>query len=174
MTNSLVDAYLCYISGILQNIMKKRPDVLRSSESLTFKEVLEQGTQAELLEYLIDKKINKLSYGGLNSLEEYVRSVFSIALFPNFEVEEGIKILIEARNINVHNRGFVNRTFLERTKKIDFDKPIIGKRFHLNLDALTKMSKEMVLATVSFDGAVSEKYGVKRKKYSTWQGDRSR
>lgn len=167
-TNSLVDAFLCYLSGLLQEVMKKRPDVLRSKESLTFNEVLEYRSRSNLLEYMIDKKINRLSYGGLSAIEEYVQSVFSIEVFSDAEIETSIKMLIEARNINVHNRGFVNRTFVERTRGLEFDRPSIGKRFHLNWDLLVKLSEDLVRAALYLDGDVAKKYGLRRKKYVTW------
>jgi hypothetical protein len=69
-----VDNFLAYISDILRLAFLKKPDALRSGESITFNEVLSHSAMRDLIKYIVDKKVNELSYQGLNSISEHIRA----------------------------------------------------------------------------------------------------
>ena len=71
LTNSTVNGFQRYFSEIIQAAALKRPELLRSSETVRIDEVLRFRRYKDLISFLIDKKINELSYGGIRGMEAY-------------------------------------------------------------------------------------------------------
>jgi hypothetical protein len=168
-TNGFTDLFLWYISAIIQECAKRRPEIIKSSEKISVAEVLEFTNRRELENYLIDRKINSLSYGGIAAVEKFFEETLGIALFSNPEEKEKVKILNEIRNINAHNRGYVNRLFLERTEGQTFRVFPANKRAHLDFDDLSDLTAACLSVAMRIDTEASEKFKIKRKRFSTWR-----
>lgn len=67
-----VDNFLNYISDTIQSCMRSRPELLRSSESVKLEDVLRFDNYESLIEFLVERKINKLSYGRINGINEFL------------------------------------------------------------------------------------------------------
>src|SRR5262249_31529015 len=98
LTTTSVDAVMWYLSNIIQNAMARRPEMLRSSETITIDEVMDIKTRKSLLTYLIDRKVNSLSYGGIRQLEKYIRDRLGADLFHTDDERDLLNIFIELRN----------------------------------------------------------------------------
>ena len=61
----MANNFFSYVSEMLQHVLRRKPEVLRSSERLTNEEVLQFNRINELVAYMADKKVNELAYGGL-------------------------------------------------------------------------------------------------------------
>jgi hypothetical protein len=59
-----VDNFICYLSEIIQSCAIRKPEILRSSEMVKIEDVLRFSSQKAMIAYLIDRKINELTYGG--------------------------------------------------------------------------------------------------------------
>lgn len=168
---NFADSFLWYISNIIQQSIKKRPELIKSGESVRVDEIFNYSSRRDLINYLIDRKINSLSYGGLKQIEKYLAESLNIELFNAERDRNLLRIFIEVRNIHAHNRGVVNKIFLDRVGNIigDFDfKFEEGRKAHLDFDALVDFSKVCVATAYLLDANTSKKFSIERKKISTW------
>jgi hypothetical protein len=93
----MANNFFSYVSEMLQHVLRRKPEALRSSERLTNEEVLQFTRVKELIAYMADKKVNELAYGGLKGVEEYVRERLGIAMFDNEDERIKLTILAELR-----------------------------------------------------------------------------
>jgi hypothetical protein len=96
------------LSDILQAVMTKRHEVLRSSEKITTEDALQFDRVQDLRSLIADKKINELSHGGFNKIQEFIAERLGIDIGLTEEERGLLTILVELRNIHTHNRGIDN------------------------------------------------------------------
>ncbi|UDL87764.1 hypothetical protein LGH82_21645 [Mesorhizobium sp. PAMC28654] len=162
------DSFLWYLSKIIQMAIKKRPELLKSSESIKIDDLMHFRRRTELVEYLIDKKVNELSYGGMKKMEQYFQDRLGISAFGDASTRDMLVLFMEVRNIYVHNRGYVNSVFLERVDNAQGLKPVLGERLHIDFDWYARFQGAAVGSAVSIDRAVAGKFGLKRKRLRNW------
>jgi hypothetical protein len=78
--------------------------------------VLEYDDMADLLDALAERKVSDLSYKSLADLSGYFKEKLGLALTATKGELEHLTLLVEIRNLLVHNRGIVNSIFLSKTK----------------------------------------------------------
>ncbi|MGQ3046973.1 MAG: hypothetical protein ACT6Q8_09025 [Niveispirillum sp.] len=169
LTVTTVDAFLWFISSTIQGAMKKRPEMVKSGESVKIEDIFEFSNKRELINYLIDRKVNSLSYGGMSKIEKFINDSMGITMFRDNNERDLMQILVEVRNIHVHNRGFVNRVFLSRVTEHENFHFVEGERAHLDFDELISLTRVCVQTAIDLDIKICKKFGIERKRYSTWR-----
>lgn len=172
LTNGIVNSFQRYFSSIIQSVALKRPVVLTSSQSVKVDDVLRFSRHKDLVSFIIDKKINELSYGGLGDLEKYFNERLGIAMFKDDQERKLLRLFIESRNINVHNGGIVNEVFSRRIGNVDKFPYKSGKVFHLDLDDLAMLSDNAMRVALEIDGAVGAKFSLRCRSYKDWRAKR--
>ncbi len=163
----LADNFLCYISDVTQICMKSRPEVLRSSETVKVEDILKLSSYTEVVEFLVERKINELSYAGTNKLNDFFTQRFGYSLWTSNHERSILIVAIEIRNIHTHSRGIVNRIFLNRIK--DTVHPFNftnGRKFHAGFDDLVILAKNMALIARRVDALAAEKFDILKAEYS--------
>lgn len=174
-STSIADSFLWYISNIIQQAMKRRPEIIKSGETVKVEEIFNYPSRRDLINYLIDRKINTLSYGGLKQIEKFIAEALNIDLFSTENDRNLLRIFIEVRNIQTHNRGYVNRIFLDRVEDLlpsshfEFKE---GKKAHLDFDDLSLISKVCINTSLNLDTKAAKKFGIEKKRISTWLKDK--
>ena len=168
LTNGAVTAFQRYFSGLVQSVAQKRPEVLASAQTIRVDDVLRFSRHRDLVAFIIDRKVNDLSYGGLPEMEKYFDERLGVSMFESDEQRRLLRLFIEARNINVHNGGIVNEVFASRVGHIEAFPYSKGKRFHIDMDGLTKLSENAMQVALNIDSAVSVKFRLQRKRHSAW------
>lgn len=168
LTVTTVDAFLWFVSATIQSAMKKRPEIVKSGESIKIDDIFDFMNRRELINYLIDRKVNSLSYGGMSKIEKFIDDSMGLTIFPDDEARKLMQIFVEVRNIHVHNRGVVNRVFLNRATQHEKFKFVEGKRAHLDFDELVSLTRVCVQTAIDLDANVCKKFRISRKRYSTW------
>lgn len=168
LTNATVNGLQHYFSEIVQAAASNRPEILRSSETLRVDEILRFNRYKDLVTFLIDKKINELSYSGIKGMESYFRERLGIEMFATDRSRILLTTFVEIRNINVHNRGFVNDLFLSKVGKVDGFEFVKGKYFHVGSEMLQLMSDNAMETALKLDYAVASKFGLQRKSHVRW------
>jgi hypothetical protein len=110
----VVDNYLSYVSELLALIYRTKPEMLRSSETETLNEILRYSTMEELTNYLAEKRVNRLSYRGMSELSEYLSQELGFCLFEKPDDLSRAVLIVETRNLIVHNRAIIDSRFLRR------------------------------------------------------------
>ena len=168
LTNTAVNAFQRYFSEIIQAVALKRPEILKSNEMVRIDEVLRFNRYSDLVSFLIDKKVNELSYGGIKGIEAYFREKCGIEMFANDRSRELLTVFVELRNINVHSGGIVNDIFLRKVGKVDGFQFVRGKRYHVDMDGLALLTDNAMRTTLAIDQAVATKFGIRRKAHKLW------
>jgi len=168
LTNAAVSGFQRYSSEIIQAVVLKRPEILRSGQNIRIEDVLRFNRHKDIVSYLIDKKINELSYGGIQDIEAYFRDRLNIEMFNSERERTLLTVFIEIRNINVHNRGIVNDLFLSKVGLVEGFRFERGKTFQVDLDELIKLSDNAIGVALNLDRAVSNKFKLKRKSHAAW------
>jgi hypothetical protein len=109
----MVDSFLSYISDLLTVIFKTRPEMLKSNDTVTINYLFEHKTMDELIHSLVERKVHSLSFKGFRDLNDYLVEKVGLVLAESSYVDT-LVMIIEMRNILVHNRGLINRIFCER------------------------------------------------------------
>ena len=177
LTNGIVNAFQRYFSSLIQSVALKCPQVMTSSkDQVRVDEILRFTRHRDLVNYIIDRKINSLSYGGLDELDRYFDDRLNIKMFHNDRQKLLLRLFVEARNINVHNRGRVNDIFVQRVGEVEGFPYKEGRVFHIDLDELIALSENAMAVAQAIDASVGLKYDLRRKAISSWhrsKGDKS-
>lgn len=168
LTTNTVDTFLWFFSSIIKACINKNPVLLKSSESITVEEVLDFDRKTDLIDYLIDRKINSLSYGGIRQMERFLSDRLGVDAFKNDESRDLLGIFVEVRNIYIHNRGIVNRLFLSRVIKHFHFEFVEDERFHVDFDDFSILANNSIKVAVDIDERLAKKFRLQRFRYGTW------
>ena len=106
-----VDNFRNILVDIIYEILHKRPEILSSGKSMvSTDEVLKFKRHEDLVHYIIEKKIDSLSYQGIHEIKIWCDEK-GIPLVISDTSMETLKEIIATRNIIVHNRGYVNEVY---------------------------------------------------------------
>ena len=118
----LVDQYLTYLAHILALLFRTRPETLhapldegrRADSGIALETILQHETMEELLDTIVDRRVQDLSYRGMADVAKFLRRRLGFDLFESHKDLETAVLMVELRNLLAHNRGVVNETFLSR------------------------------------------------------------
>jgi hypothetical protein len=109
-----VDSYLIYLSHLLALVFLTKPETLRSNDSITVQDVLQFKSMDDLIDYLADKKVHSLANKSMRDLVKFFDKRFGFKVIEETDYLDRIVLLIELRNLIVHNRAIINRVFKDR------------------------------------------------------------
>src|SRR5262249_47047970 len=139
-------------------------EILRSSERVTTEEILQFQKMKDIRSFLADRKISELSYGGLRMTQDFIHDRLGVSLFERAEEEQLLTAFVELRNIHTHNRGIINRLFLNRvgrSKHKDFNFKI-GELYHVNFPEFIRLTNNCIIVARRLDDAIAKKFKLKR------------
>lgn len=165
---AIVESFNCYITHLLTCVLLRRPEMLKSSEKIALEDLFDFKTKKELVAYLAERKVHTLSYGGVKELERYFSDVLGIKMFENEDQKKLLVTFMELRNIHVHNRGYINRIFLNRVSSSHGFHFELNKRFQIDLDEIAILSENLLNVVLRLDRIVALKFSLDRKKYINW------
>jgi hypothetical protein len=163
-----VDNFLSYLSDAIHIAMENKPELLRSKEEISLEELLDFNSFDDLISNLIDRKVTRLAYQGIDGLSEFIETRLGMKLCRDEQEQVLLTVAVELRNIYTHNRGLVSDITLKRLQKIEhgfeFKK---GRSYHADFDELAEFSNNMALVANRLDTNLSKKFNLKRNAYST-------
>ncbi|ROI06758.1 hypothetical protein EGI16_02300 [Chryseobacterium sp. G0240] len=105
-----VDNFQNYFKEILSEIVKIRPEILKSKETEKLDFILSFNSREEMINAIAEKKINSLFYLGINDIKKYFSEKLNVEIFKDREYE--INLIVKQRNLAVHNRSVINKEFI--------------------------------------------------------------
>jgi hypothetical protein len=166
-----VDNFLSFLSELVQLAMRKRPAMLRSTETITVEEVMNFSTFPNLVSYLIDRTLNRLAYKSIDEVEKFIRERTNVELFADDNERLQLTIAIEMRNVYTHNRGDVSDTTLRRLSRFDHSLLLRrGHRFEASLAELFELVDNLAAIARRLDASLAAKYRIRRVRYGTLRG----
>jgi len=169
LTNGIVNSFQRYFSSIINSAALKRPEMMSSSQTVRVDDVLRFTRHKDLVAFIIDRKINDLSYGGLAEMEKYFGDRLGVQMFNDVRQRELLRLFVEVRNINVHNGGVVNELFVSRVGEVEGFPYENKMNFHVDMPALIMLSENAMRVAVHIDTVVSSKFGLQRKMHRKWK-----
>lgn len=110
--SSFVDNFETYLSDLLYEIFLAKPATLKSSSTVTIKEVLDCSDLQEFVNYLAKQKIGKLQKGSVKGFISDNAQINNLNVIDNLKQNEIEKIL-QIRHLYSHRNGIVDEKFLQ-------------------------------------------------------------
>jgi hypothetical protein len=155
------DNFLSYVSELLALVFTSRPETLKSGETVKLEEVLQHSTMDDLVKRLAERRVERLSYQGMKDLQKDLAEKLNFELLPSSESLSRAVRIIEVRNLLVHNRGIVNRTFQMRTGECSAP---IGTLFELEPHPVLSDLNFLAKSVLDVDERAAAKFGLHRSK----------
>ena len=137
-----VNSFLTYLADLMTLIYEKYPKKLPSNKQTTYGFCIEHHMAGDLISALAEQTVMELTHQNLDALAEYFKKHLDVMLFKKDTDTANAALCVDIRNIITHNRGIVNRFFIQRNPRFADD---LGKRVVVD----EKDSKEM-LATLGY------------------------
>ena len=151
-----VDSFLVYLREILTEVFLAKPETLKTSAEVRVDWVLEHKSMGELVAAIAAKRIERLTFEGSLALITHF-SKLGVPLTTTDHQLKQLSLLIESRNVIVHNRGFINEIFLRRIP----DHPgKVGDAIQLSFDDTSKARWFLNNLVCVFDRRVSKKFNL--------------
>ncbi|MCG7504767.1 hypothetical protein [Mesorhizobium retamae] len=164
----IIDSFLWYISEIIQESMKRKPEIVKSGQTIKIEELFLFKKKRDLINHIVEQKVHSLSYKGIDEIEKFISDSLGVDMFVEKDDKDYMKQFIETRNIYVHNRGIADRVFVEKMKYIN-KTYTVGKRISFDYEKLALLSNVCAKTANNIDEKISLKFGIERKKRSTWK-----
>lgn len=152
-----VDSFLTYVSEILVTIFRAKPEALRSGEQVKLEDILKHHNMEDLVNFLVERKVHRLSYQGLGELNLALKNELGFPLFVDVGELASAKALVEQRNLLAHSRGVVNQIFLQRVPNSQYK---IGEKIEIDTQSLAQTLQFLALVVVQVDGRAVTKFGI--------------
>lgn len=115
-----VEALDFYIAQMLTKVFTQRPELLNSSEfKIEMSEVLQCSSIKEVVFRVAERKMLQLSYQGLPDIIKYLNEKFKLGFDTNMPELASVQEMFLTRNIIVHNSGYINGIYLQKSKRQD-------------------------------------------------------
>jgi hypothetical protein len=110
-----VNSFQTYLAELLTMIFEARPETLKSKKKMVSREFcVEQYAANDLISALAEQTVNELAYQSLKDLADFFNETLHLPLFMDEKDLEAAALNVDIRNLITHNRGIVNRFFLQR------------------------------------------------------------
>lgn len=164
----VVDNFLAYISDILAVLYTSRPEMLRSAEQERLDFILQFSTMTELVAALAERRVERLAFMGLRELNEYLEKQAAFALFPNKADFDRAALLVESRNIIVHNRGVISNVSVRRIPAL---KDHLGARIMMDEEMLRDHRQFLEHSVFDIDERAATKFRLHTEPFEHPVGD---
>jgi hypothetical protein len=133
----LVALFENYLGKVLQTTMQNKPEILMTSQkSITFEELLKLSDIEDAKGQIIEKEIGAIVNEDLDKLAKYFDDKFNLKLAKNSNWSR-FKERFYRRNIIVHNSGYPNKLYRQKTgykgknKKMDVSEVYLAQSIKL-------------------------------------------
>ena len=124
-----VDSFLTYLADLVTLIYEKYPKMLQSDKHLTYRFCIEHHFADDLISAIAEKTVMDLTHQNFGVLAKHFEKKLKLVLFTKKTDLAKAALSVDIRNVITHNRGIVNRLFIQRNPQFAGD---LGKRVVLN------------------------------------------
>lgn len=157
----VVDSFLIFVSDLLREILRKRPEILAGTERVKTERIIKAATVQELIDDIIDEQVAALSYLGFNELCDWLTKRGVEFIHEDGDRQQLVRS-IAIRNLIVHNRAKVDARFKRAVSDIALD---VGSTVTLSKDDM-KDAIRTIATTVSYaDTSAARKFNLPTSRY---------
>lgn len=154
----LVDNFTSYLSEVIRECLRARPEILKSKETLTVESLLQFGSLEELQNWLVDRKVDELAYAGFGNLSEWLEKRLGVADFNAIPARSMLVETLELRNCIVHNRSRASAKYVRAVSERSELTP--GSPIKVDVDSLFLTARATADCVQFLDGKLSAKFGL--------------
>lgn len=147
-----VNSFLTYLADLVTLIYEKYPKMLQSDKQISYRFCIEHHIVGDLIPAIAEKTVMELTHQNLDVLAKYLEKKLDLVLFTTKADLEKAALSVDIRNVITHNRGIVNRFFIQRHPQFEED---LGKRVVLGeqerremLDTLGYRARQLDLRAI--------------------------
>jgi len=151
-----VASFEFYIKDVVKFIYLKNIHILKDkARNIVYDKLLTFKNLDEVREYVIEKECYSIGYMRYEELANYFLRKFQINFSGSrIKKRDMVKIFL-MRNLLIHNKGLVNRTFLDKVKNTKYK---LGDPIEIN-EKILKKSMNLLLKQVEYiDSCVVKKF----------------
>jgi len=152
-----VNSFLTYLADLMTLIYEKYPKKLSSNKQTTYRFCIEHHLAGDLISALAEKTVMELTHQSLDVLVEYFKKNLDLVLFTKDARLANAKLCVDIRNVITHNRGIVNRFFIQRNPRFADD---LGKRVVLSEEERREMLSTLGYCARQLDVRAIKKFGL--------------
>lgn len=153
----IVDNFLVFVTDLLAQIYRARPEALRTSEQERLDFILKYPDMESLIHALAEKRVDSLSYKSMTDLSQYISDQLGFELFPNGDDLSKAVRLVEMRNVIVHCRGVVSKQAARRCPEFS-DR--IGQQLGITYEDTDDFVSFLLERTTDIDKRAAHKFGI--------------
>ena len=150
---------LTYLADLVTLIYEKYPKMLQSDKQTSYRFCIEHHIAGDLIPALAEKTVMELTHQSLDVLAKYFEKKLDLVLFTKKADLEKAALSVDIRNVITHNRGIVNRFFIQRNPKFAED---LGKRV-----VLDEQERREMLSTLGYRARQLDLRAIKKFKLKT-------
>lgn len=109
----ITDQLICYLGDIIGEIYLADNRTLSSSETLTVKEIVQSRSKEELIEFLAQRRVDRISRKGFSEIWDEAIAKLGIDKINYLNFFENINLAIHIRNLFVHNHSKIDSRFID-------------------------------------------------------------
>lgn len=152
-----VNSFLTYLADLMTLIYEKYPKKLPSSKQTTYRFCIEHHLAGDLISALAEETVMELTHRSLDDLAKYFKKNLDLVLFTKDAHLANAALCMDIRNVITHNRGIVNRFFIQRNRRFADD---LGKRVVLGEQERGEMLGTLGYCARQLDLRAIKKFGL--------------
>jgi hypothetical protein len=120
-----VNSFLTYLADLMTLIYGKYPKKLPADKQTTYGYCIDHHLAGDLVTALAEQTVMELTHQRPDALAKYFKKNLDLGLFTKDADSTNAALCVDIRNVITHNRGIINRFFIQRNPRFAND---IGKR----------------------------------------------
>ena len=152
-----VNSFLTYLADLMTLIYEKYPKKLPSNKQTTYLFCIEHHLAGDLISALAEETVMELTHQNLDALAKYFKKNLDLVLFTKDTHSANASLYVDIRNIITHNRGIVNRFFIQRNPRFADG---LGKRVVLGEKDRREMLGTLGYCARQLDARAIKKFGL--------------
>jgi len=154
-----VNSFLTYLADLVTLIYEKYPKMLQSDKQTSYRFCIEHHIAGDLIPALAEKTVMELTHQSLDVLAKYFEKKLDLVLFTKKADLVKAALSVDIRNVITHNRGIVNRFFIQRNPQFA---EVLGKRV-----ALDEQERREMLSSLGYCARQLDLRAVKKFRLET-------
>ena len=152
-----VNSFLTYLADLMTLIYEKYPKKLSSNKQITYRLCIEHHIAGDLISALAEEKVIELTHQSLDAFAKYFKKNLDLVLFTKGAHLSNAGLCVDIRNVITHNRGIVNRFFIQRNPRFADD---LGKRVVFSEQERREMLSTLGYCARQLDVRAINKFGL--------------
>ena len=150
-----------FILDSIKTTMFLNPDSLKSKEQITFEDVINSGSYDSLIDYLVNKKLNKLGRDSYLAKIEYLTKG---GIEPDIDKcfwKDDMILFCEIRNSLIHSKGEFSKSNIDKLKGTKYKEIYnIGDNVKLSEEIIEEQYRLLELVANSLYRVVCKKFNI--------------